>query len=173
MQYFSGMDRARRALVEGERLPSGVLPSQIANSWLRCRDYGHSPGATPEDIIVPFEAVRQRRERNPLLRRLALAEMHNLYAQIAGSNFMIAFADPDGVVLDTVSDQLFADSAPAGRSFREACGTKEMWGPTRLACACRRGRRLRFTVANTTSGISAESVAWRRPFSTHAEKWSG
>jgi len=116
MQYFSGMDRARRALEEGERLPSGVLPSQIANSSLRCRDYGHSPGATPEDIIVPFEAVRQRRERNPLLRRLALAEMHNLYAQIAGSNFMIAFADPDGVVLDTVSDQLFADSAP-GRSI--------------------------------------------------------
>ena len=28
----------------------------------------------------------------------------------AGSNFLIAFADPEGVVLDTISDQHFADS---------------------------------------------------------------
>lgn len=116
MQQLSGIDRARRALEGGQRVPAGTLTAPIINSWQRCRGYGLNPGTTPRDIVIPFNEVRQRRERNPLLRRLALAEMHNLYAQIAGSNFLIAFADPDGVVLDTVSDQHFADSAP-GKSI--------------------------------------------------------
>ncbi len=116
MQQLSGIDRARRALEGGHRLPTGTLTSQVAESWQRCREFGLNPGASPQDIIIPFEDVRHRRERSPLLRRLALAEMHNLYSQIAGSNFLIAFADPDGVVLDTVSDQNFADS-DSGRSI--------------------------------------------------------
>ena len=42
--------------------------------------------------------------------------MQALHSQIAGSNFMIAFADAEGVVLDTLSDPVFADSA-AGRDI--------------------------------------------------------
>ena len=116
MQYLSGIDRARRALEGGLRLPAGNLTAAVANSWQRCREYGLNPGAKPRDVVIPFSEVRQRRDGNPLLRRLALAEMHNLYAQIAGSNFLIAFADPDGVILDTISDQHFADSRP-GKSI--------------------------------------------------------
>lgn len=111
MHRLSGIDRARRALECGQRLPAGTLTSAVANSWQRCREYGLNPGSKPRDAVIQFSEVRERRESNQLLRRLALAEMHNLYAQIAGSNFLIAFADPDGVVLDTVSDQGFADSA--------------------------------------------------------------
>ncbi len=111
MHRLSGIDRARRALECGGRLPAGTLTSAVAASWQRCRGYGLDPGSKPRDAVIEFSEVRQRRESNPLLRRLALAEMHNLYAQIAGSNFLIAFADPDGVVLDTVSDQRFANSA--------------------------------------------------------------
>jgi len=111
MHRLSGIDRARRALECGQRLPAGTLTSAVANSWQRCREYGLNPGSKPRDAVIQFSEVRERRESNQLLRRLALAEMHNLYAQIAGSNFLIAFADPDGVVLDTVSDQAFADSA--------------------------------------------------------------
>ncbi|WP_348632232.1 GAF domain-containing protein, partial [Mesorhizobium sp. M2D.F.Ca.ET.232.01.1.1] len=36
-------------------------------------------------------------------------------SQIAGSNFIIALGDAEGMVLDTISDQHFADST-AGRS---------------------------------------------------------
>ncbi|OGT98707.1 MAG: hypothetical protein A2X80_10100 [Geobacteraceae bacterium GWB2_52_12] len=116
MQYLSGIDRARRALEGGQRLPAGNLTTAVATSWQRCREYGLNPGSKPRDVVVPFSEVRQRRESNPLLRRLALAEMHNLYAQIAGSNFLIAFADPEGVILDTISDQHFANSPP-GKSI--------------------------------------------------------
>ncbi|WP_159444829.1 sigma-54-dependent Fis family transcriptional regulator [Rhizobium hainanense] len=65
---------------------------------------------------MPFADVRSRRDANAALRSLALAEMQLLHSQIAGSNFMIALANADGVVLDTISDQSFADSS-AGRSI--------------------------------------------------------
>lgn len=116
MQHLSGIERARNALENGGRLPVGSLPSVVADSWQRCRDLGLDPRAAPRNSVVPFSQVNQRREQNAALRRLALAEMQLLHSQIAGSNFMIALGDADGVVLDTISDQHFADSA-AGRSI--------------------------------------------------------
>ncbi len=110
MQKLSGIERARRALESGHRFPTNVLTTTVAASWQRCRDIGFAPSAQPRDVVMPFTDVRRKREANAVLRRLALAEMQNLYSQIAGSNFLIAFADPDGVILDTVSDQHFAES---------------------------------------------------------------
>lgn len=116
MQHLSGIDRARNALEGGGRFPVGSLPSVVADSWQRCRDLGLDPRSQPQDSVIPFAQVNQRRESNAALRRLALAEMQLLHSQIAGSNFMIALADWEGVVLDTISDQRFADSA-AGRAI--------------------------------------------------------
>ncbi len=116
MQRLSGIDRARNALEKGERLPIGALQPVVADSWQRCRDGGLDPSAAPRQSVVAFSDVRQRRETAASMRRLALAEMQLLHSQIAGSNFMIALGDADGIVLDTISDQEFAGSA-AGRSI--------------------------------------------------------
>lgn len=116
MQHLSGMDRARNALERGDRFPVGVLSTVVADSWQRCRDLGLDPRAEPRQNVIAFSQVTGRRESNAALRRLALAEMQLLYSQIAGSNFMIALGDAEGIVLDTISDQHFADSA-AGRSI--------------------------------------------------------
>ncbi len=111
MVYASGIDRARAALSRGASLPSAAIGRTIAGSWERCRQLGMDPGGRPEDVVVDRADLLHRRERFPLLRRLALAEMQLLHDQISGSNFMIAFADGDGVVLDTISDHRFASSA--------------------------------------------------------------
>ena len=116
MQHLSSMDRARNALERGDRFPVASLPSIVAESWTRCRALGLDPRSEPRHNVIMFSQVKDRRERNAALRRLALAEMQLLYSQIAGSNFMIALGDADGVVLDTISDQHFADSAP-GRAI--------------------------------------------------------
>jgi transcriptional regulator of acetoin/glycerol metabolism len=111
MQFQSGMDRARSALEEGLRFPAGLLPELVATSWQRCREAGLDPRARPQGEVVLFSQVKRRRDALAQLRRLALAEMQLLHSQIAGSNFTIALGDADGVVLDTISDQQFADSA--------------------------------------------------------------
>ncbi|MGF6175428.1 sigma-54-dependent Fis family transcriptional regulator [Ensifer sp. 4252] len=116
MQHLSGIDRARSALEGGSRLPVGSLPAVVADSWQRCRDLGLDPRSQPRSSVIPFADVNVRREKTAALRRLALAEMQLLHSQIAGSNFMIALGDAEGVVLDTISDERFAESA-AGRAI--------------------------------------------------------
>ena len=116
MPSLSGIERARTALARGLPLPAGAVDDPVARSWRRCVAQGLDPSAPPPANVIPFAEVTRRREERALLRRLALAEMQLLHAQIAGSDFMIAFADLDGVVLDTVSDRRFAESA-AGRSI--------------------------------------------------------
>lgn len=108
--------QARVAREAGVRVPGGVLSPEIARSWERCLAGGLDPMRRPEEAVIAFAEVRARREEQALLRRLALAQMQLLYEQIAGSNFMIAFADAGGVVLDALSDPSFADSE-AGRSI--------------------------------------------------------
>ena len=92
--------------------------------------------------VVDETTLREARQRRDLLRRLALGEMENLYHQIAGSNFMIAFAAPDGLLLDTITDQSFSDTASA-TSIRP--GT--LWGEARC------GTNALGTVAHTASPI--------------------
>ncbi len=116
MMPLSGIDRARQALERGDRLPASALSPVVAESWQRCRELGLDPRSSPRGDVVAFPEVNRRRDAVSALRRLALAEMKLLHMQIAGSNFMIALGDADGMVLDTISDQHFADSA-AGRSI--------------------------------------------------------
>jgi transcriptional regulator of acetoin/glycerol metabolism len=113
---LSSVADARAALEAGARLPGGALSPEIARSWERCLAGGLDPTRRPEEAVIAFAEVRARREEQALLRRLALAQMQLLYEQIAGSDFMIAFADAGGVVLDALSDPHFADSE-AGRSI--------------------------------------------------------
>ena len=114
MPHLSGLDRARAALEDGRRFPAGALPAPVAASWDRCRALGLDPRHPPEGAVLPFAEVRRRRDALAAMRRLALAEMQLLHAQIAGSEFMIALGDAEGIVLDTISDQAFAAS-DAGR----------------------------------------------------------
>ena len=116
MHPVSPLERARAALERGERVPETALPAAIAESWRRCVDLGLDPAHSPADVVAPFAEVARKRLEFHALRSLALAEMQALHAQIAGSNFMIAFADADGFVLDTLCDQVFANSA-AGRKI--------------------------------------------------------
>ena len=62
----------------------------------------------------PYDPSRKQRV---LLRGLALAEMRTLHDQIAGSNFLIAFATPEGLLLDIVADKSFADT-PEAKNIR-------------------------------------------------------
>src|SRR6202043_1424354 len=76
--------------------------------------------------------LRAARQRHELLLRFAMAEMHSLYSQIAGTNFVIAFASPDGMLLDMVADDSFRTSVHGasirpGAVWSEArCGTNAL-----------------------------------------------
>lgn len=61
--------------------------------------------------VLDPASLRARRERHDLVARLALAEMRSLNHQIAGTNHLIAFAAPDGMLLETLADPSFLPTA--------------------------------------------------------------
>lgn len=85
---------------------SGVIAS-ITESWSRCRDFGLLTSGTPTEIVLSNEKYLDALEENRDVRELVTPELELLYNQIAGTNFMVAYADSRGVVLDSLQDEDF------------------------------------------------------------------
>jgi sigma-54 dependent transcriptional regulator, acetoin dehydrogenase operon transcriptional activator AcoR len=124
--------RARTVLERRHLTPVDLLAPEISASWTRCLDHGLDPENPPPLRSIAEPALRRARETAGAMRPLVLAEMENLHQQIAGSNFIIAFALPDGLLLDTMADPSFdatarSSSIRPGSFWSEAgCGTNAL-----------------------------------------------
>jgi len=105
-------ESARTCLAREGIVPARFFSPEIRASWKRCFDSGLDPFGDPTTVQVAVAQLNRRREESYLVRRLAKMEMENLHRQIAGSNFIIIFADSDGVILDRVVDESMAASNP-------------------------------------------------------------
>jgi sigma-54 dependent transcriptional regulator, acetoin dehydrogenase operon transcriptional activator AcoR len=121
---------AQALRARGAALPQEGRPGhEILDSWVRCMQSGLDVAATPTRHVVGAAELSRRRDRAEVVRRLAQAELETLSHQIAGSNFLLAFADTEGVILDLYSDNRFSMSGDnagivAGSQWTEAlCGT--------------------------------------------------
>ncbi|MCF8083735.1 MAG: sigma-54-dependent Fis family transcriptional regulator [Deltaproteobacteria bacterium] len=94
----------RTVLAREGTVPVGHYRPEISLSWKRCFGIGLDPLGSPKQIQIDTSELSKRREENDKLRRLAKLEMENLHRQIAGSNFVILFADSEGVILDRILD---------------------------------------------------------------------
>jgi transcriptional regulator of acetoin/glycerol metabolism len=117
--------RARTVLERRHVTPTDLLAPDISASWTRCLEHGLDPERPPPLRRVEDAALRQARDVAGAMRPLVLAEMQNLYHQIAGSNFMIAFALADGLLLDTIADASFDAMAHSTR-IRPGCLWSEL-----------------------------------------------
>ena len=107
------VDTAWMKLEQRGAPPAELLSADIYDSWMRCISLGLDTLRPPSPEFVSPAVLRQEQQRCSLVRGLALAEMHTLHQQIAGSNFMIAFANADGLLLDIISDSSFSDASDA------------------------------------------------------------
>ena len=121
---------ARVLRARGSALPPDGQPAgEILDSWARCLEAGLDFAAAAPLQVVEAHELARRRERAAVVRRLAQAELETLSQQIAGSNFLLAFADPQGVILDLYADNRFAMSGSGagivvGSTWSESvCGT--------------------------------------------------
>ena len=125
---LSVAERATQAhgiLRQSGTVPTNLLAAEIYESWLRCVALGLDSTRPPSINLASPKTLRCEQEERVLLRGLALAEMRTLHDQIAGSNFLIAFATPEGLLLDIVADQSFADT-PEAKNIRPG----SLWSET-------------------------------------------
>jgi sigma-54 dependent transcriptional regulator, acetoin dehydrogenase operon transcriptional activator AcoR len=136
------VDRAQMVLGHQGTLTADVLTPDIYDSWMRCISFGLDTRHPPPPEIVSMAVLRKEQERYSLTRGLALAEMHSLHQQIAGSNFMIAFATPEGVLLDFVSDRSFEDASGAASIRPGSVWSEEFCGTNGLGTAAHLKRQI-------------------------------
>jgi sigma-54 dependent transcriptional regulator, acetoin dehydrogenase operon transcriptional activator AcoR len=115
--------------------PAELLSADIYDSWMRCISFGLDTLRPPSPEFVSPAILRQEQQRCSLVRGLALAEMHTLHQQIAGSNFMIAFANAEGLLLDIISDPSFTDASNAASIRPGTVWTESICGTNGLGTA--------------------------------------
>jgi transcriptional regulator of acetoin/glycerol metabolism len=115
--------------------PAELLSADIYDSWMRCISFGLDTLRPPSPEFVSPAILRQEQRRCSLVRGLALAEMHTLHQQIAGSNFLIAFANADGLLLDIISDSSFSDASNAASIRPGTVWTERICGTNGLGTA--------------------------------------
>ena len=136
---------ARALRGRGSTLPPGWRPAdEILESWARCLDHGLDYAARVRLPVAEAAELARRRERAGALRRLAQAELETLMQQIAGSNFLLAFADADGVVLDVLTDNRFAMNSEED-IVMGSCWREDVAGTNGLGTALATGRGVAVT----------------------------
>ncbi|GLH76070.1 sigma-54-dependent Fis family transcriptional regulator [Bradyrhizobium sp. SSBR45G] len=129
------LDGAWMKLDDQGHLPADQLSADIYDSWMRCITLGLDALRPPSPEFVDAAVLRQEQQRCSLVRGLALAEMHTLHQQIAGSNFMIAFATAEGLLLDIISDSSFSDASDAACIRAGSIWTESICGTNGLGTA--------------------------------------
>ncbi len=137
------LNRARSLMERHGLAPRDLVAPAIQASWERCLKLGLDPQKPPRELEAIEEGkLRIAREQVELVRALALAEMQTLSQQIAGSNFLIAFAAPDGVLLDTIADPGFRNAARTAAIRPGTLWTEELRGTNALGTVARTGEKL-------------------------------
>ncbi len=102
---------ARRSFFERGSTPVGILPDTILQSWQRCLRGGLMVDAQPDVEPLPQARLRELRERQQRLWRLARPELDGLAADIAATGSIVLLTDEDGWVLDAEGSPGFLDKA--------------------------------------------------------------
>ncbi|WP_251863512.1 sigma-54-dependent Fis family transcriptional regulator [Achromobacter sp. Marseille-Q4962] len=105
------LSQARQLFHTQGAVPGGLVAEPILRSWRRCAERGFDMrGARRAELMTQAE-LREARERNEALRRLAAPAMSALQRQAGASGGLVILCDAQGLVLDTEGDAGFAQRA--------------------------------------------------------------
>ncbi len=138
MSRFPGsndLTQARRAFFERGSVPGADVPKTILQSWQRCRRLG-LPAETPPSIEpIPDARLREMRERNERLWRLARAELDMLSSDTDASGSIVVLTDDTGWVLDAAGHPQFLDRAGRVSLLPGTCWNEAQVGTNAIGTA--------------------------------------
>ena len=139
MDRFSS-GRAQDAFAQHALTPDEDLAdSSISTSWARCSSFGLNPAGKPVDAVTSNTELSEIIQENQHIRKFVLPELELLYNQIAGTNFMVAYADTRGVVLDALLDDEFKKSDAGKAVIPGSIWTENYRGTNALGLALHSG----------------------------------
>ncbi len=105
MPNLTSVEKEFSNLTKKRGFLSSSIDKDIADSWKRCISTGLDPLKKPKRMILSSKELDELKEKNEYIRRLVNPELELLYSQIAGTNFMVAYSDSIGSVMDTIYDK--------------------------------------------------------------------
>jgi transcriptional regulator of acetoin/glycerol metabolism len=133
------ISKARATLETRGVIAHGSVSEAIANSWRRCLRHGLDPRGKPIDAAVSYQELREAKQRQEVLLGVVRPELELLSNQISGTNYLLAFANTRGVILDAVMDHEFQESE-CSRSVRNGTiWSEELRGTNGLGLALHTG----------------------------------
>lgn len=134
------MHRIRRTFFERGALPPGEVPELVLQSWRRCLHRGLPADARPRLEPLPQARLREMRERNETLRRLARPELDALAAATATAGSIVLLTDAEGWVLEAEGDPGFLDRAGRVALMPGVCWHEHQAGTNAIGTALVEGR---------------------------------
>ena len=105
MNNLNPANKEFKNILKKRNMLSDTMGEDISESWMRCISTGLDPFKDPKQSLVSSVELKQIKEKNEALRKIVIPEIELLYSQIAGTNFMVAYSDENGLVLDTIYDK--------------------------------------------------------------------
>ena len=105
MRNLSSTSKEFKNILKKRGMMSYEMGKEISDSWSRCIAEGLNPFQDPKQSVVSSIELEEIKEKNESLRKIVIPELELLYSQIAGTNFMVAYSDENGLVLDTIYDK--------------------------------------------------------------------
>lgn len=102
---------ARHEFFQLGQAPVGQVPNTILASWKRCQSQGLDADNPLAIEPVPQSVLREIRERNEKLWRLARAELEALASESATTGTIVVLTDDEGWILDAEGAPQFLDKA--------------------------------------------------------------
>ena len=136
------LTQARRQFFDRGWRPAGEVPETILDSWTRCQRLGLPVNKRAQIEPVATATLKQIRERNERLWRLARGELDYLAADARATGSMVILTDAHGWILDADGDREFLDKAGRVSLAPGACWEESQVGTNAIGTAIVEGRAL-------------------------------
>ena len=119
MNNLAVIDKEFRSILKKRGMLSTEMGSEISDSWARCISNGLDPFKGPKKSVISSQELDQIREEKEDLRKIVIPELELLYSQVAGTNFMVAFSDNEGLVKLSMQEYKLGDANRALHELNE------------------------------------------------------
>ena len=136
MNSLATADKEFKSILEKRRMLSNEIGTEISDSWGRCILNGLDPFKGPKKSVISSQELDQIREEKEDLRKIVIPELELLYSQVAGTNFMVAFSDNEGLVLDTIYDKTCLQTDVGKSVIPGSIWAEKICGTNGLGLAC-------------------------------------
>lgn len=134
MNNISSIQQSYLDLKKSRKIET-IENNYISESWIRCLEKGYDHSKIPESKVMSQQNLNRARDENQNVRKFVLPELELLFSQIAGTNFMVAYADQHGTVLDTIYDTEFSENSAKKVVIPGSSWTEELKGTNGLGLA--------------------------------------